>query len=1588
MADQQAKFVLTLEGKDDQLTSLFAAFKRQVRSDVSEIEKLTANVKLFGTLDADVKKAAQELDRARTSVAVLARTMETLRAAGEPVGRDLTAAFNNAQRAAAAAEKSFVSQSKELDKLRTSLVAAEVDVNDLTAAEQKLAVAAKAAAAAAVEQAAKQTTGFKTLRDIAPEVAKINAAYSSLASSGKLSFGELSTLHARAQQQVQRLRDEVGGVGAAFREVRGTIIGFAAAFGGIVAAGAKSSENFRQFSTQIAAVGTIADVSAGRLKELEDGVRKLSREMGVDAVNSAQALYDILGSGISPDNALTVLAQSTQAARAGLTDVKTAAAAGVAVLNGYGLQVSQLEHVFDVMFQTVRDGVITFPELAKNIGNVIPVARAANVPLEEIGAAFATLTKGGIDAPEAATAIARAITELAAPAPEAAQRMRELGIEFRGLLGTVEQFADKNFSLDQISQLIPETRAAKAVLSLAQNFRFLADQVKLATTSAGQMREAYARMADTPQAKVDRFNASIKDLSLSVGEFVTSATPFIERITAVTNAFNSLPGKTKQTTIEIVALTAALAGALIVLRQLAVPLNLLAGALASLGPAAVVSAQGLTATTAAIGALQLAIAGLLGFRLGEILYEWAAPVRVLGDVLGAMLASVDNLARAIGGGLYNALTLNVAGLKETWNQFRRNNQIIAEDYVNAVTLASEKNRELAASKTAVISKLGEMSKAAATAAGEVSNSVGALIAKLDTEAKAIEASLTTTQSKLNGLTASLAKGVDDIGNAASSAIANLAAQTSQKLAALKTIDVQRAIDTVKIEKQAAEDRISILKKFAEDSIGAFNAEAEARRRVAEKSLGDAKTAGEALKRVDQEIAQARAANLQGIVNAFRAHVDELLKIERGHLDKVRELEEQRRGINQDADEKIREIRRGTLSEYEKYADRVREIDEFISKSRQALAAGDNKRAEEFAQKAINAASSIAQAVKDGSEEVVSGSQAQSNAISAITRAQGLLNESLKQRTQAEKDGAEAAAAGLRETLPLLEQYEQKLKDVRAQAAEGIKLRAELDISGVEKQVAELTAQLEQRAIVVPILANLRQANEDIQKAKNDLEKGIPVPLVAKTEALTEAVKAVQEARPQLVVETSESLKRLDDLRAKAKALEEERPKIEAVITSNVADVQRDIDKLKEPTSSTHTVKVKYENADGSPAPAPSGGGSGSGTSTPGFARGGYVRRVKRYARGGAVFAGGGKVPGTGNGDTVPAMLRSGMYVVRKAASRFYGDGLMGKLARFAGGGQVTKEDAEKWAALLPLFGGSNPFGVTLPKNGKSSTPDSFQSNEPPVNFDSRPIPEALLTAINVLAYAREMLNAVGSNNPLLGSLKPAILDGIAAVERRPGDKDALVNLLRAAETIGANPYIFDMWGKTASSASSGKPLWFVDWLMQRGFDVGGGAGGKGFALPDLAGFAKTLLGSAAAATGQPKNILTGGGLRNVVRRFADGGSTDTVPAMLTPGEQVMNRGAVARFGTRFFDAINRMAVPREALARMLAGPAVPVAHFATGGYVGEPGAPRMATRGTPPIGGRDGGPVFNLYTEQFTEDFIRRKVIPVLDDVNRRKGKG
>ena len=382
----------------------------------------------------------------------------------------------------------------------------------------------------AISAAAAQATA--ALGVLSAKAVSTNTAFNAIGGTGWQSGAMRSAAPAGASQAVAGTEVAATAAAGGAAATAGSS-GLLALGGGYAAYKAvQAGSETAQFEKQIALISTLSDQAPQKLESLGQEIRKVSADLGVSAQTSAKAVYDIVSSGVEVGQSVDVLTRATKAAVAGETDVQTAANVGVSVLNSYGLGVDHISHVYDILFQTVNKGVINFPQLSQQLGDVLPIARNAGVSLEEVGAGIAALTLAGIKAPEAVTALKQAILQLAAPGPEAAKALDQLGIKWTGLESTIEQISKKNLGLAAIRSIVPDVQAANGVLAMSQNYEKLKGVLGEITNSSGAFEAAFQKLQNTDSSKIDRFNSALENLRLSVGGVVLEATPALESLTS------------------------------------------------------------------------------------------------------------------------------------------------------------------------------------------------------------------------------------------------------------------------------------------------------------------------------------------------------------------------------------------------------------------------------------------------------------------------------------------------------------------------------------------------------------------------------------------------------------------------------------------------------------------------------------------------------------------------------------------------------------------------------------------------------------------------------------------------------------------------------------------------------------------------------------------------------------------------------------------------------------------------------------------------------------------------------------------------
>jgi TP901 family phage tail tape measure protein len=468
--------------------------------------------------------------------------------------------------------------------------------------------------------------------------------------------------------------------------------GLKAAFLGLaVAAGAFFLHGIGQavqFEAAMRNVNSISGLSEQSLAGLSSQVLQLSTVMPQSAQTLAQGLYDIASSGFQGAQGMEILSVSAKAASAGLTTTDVSARAIVASLNAYGLSAREAGDVSDILFQTVNLGVVSFEELASELGDVVGGAAAAGVALDEVGAAVAAMTLSGLSAAESTTSLNRLIQALIDPSDALGAAFTNLGhesgkaaLDTLGLHGTMEQLRmATGGNIETLLQLFPEIRAARGAFALmaadgqnyANTFAGIADEQNRAGATQRAFNEQMKSLDNQWKLFLNNVNAAaiklgtalipalksglsqVREFGRGLGDFMQSlATAAGPMIRSVVQAFQQLARLAGQVYDAIQPVAAVLAGAfagaaILGLRGLAEALAAVAGVLAD-HPALI------QAVAFALGAVLLS--KLLTTAAAAAKFAVQFRTLLIMEQLGPILANLGGRPQAFGSAVYAVFSM-------------------------------------------------------------------------------------------------------------------------------------------------------------------------------------------------------------------------------------------------------------------------------------------------------------------------------------------------------------------------------------------------------------------------------------------------------------------------------------------------------------------------------------------------------------------------------------------------------------------------------------------------------------------------------------------------------------------------------------------------------------------------------------------------------------------------------------------------------------------------------------------------------------------------------------------------------------------
>lgn len=391
---------------------------------------------------------------------------------------------------------------------------------------------------------------------------------------------KLSMQSAKTEKQVTKTGKAFKGMGSTVSKTAASLAKFVGV-GAVATALAKATKMAVQFEKAMAEVSTLTD--SIDMKGLTDEVERLSEQFGSDGVLQAKALYQVISAGASTAaEAVGTLTTANKLAVGGVTDVETAADGLTSILNAYGMAASSAGDVSDAMFVAMKAGKTTIGELSQSVGRLAPIASQAGMSMEQMLAATAALTKGGLSTKMSMTSLRQVIAGVIKPTSEAAEMAKALGLEFnasalkaKGFHGFLLDVRDATGNNTEVlAKLFGSVEGLGAVMALASEAggRDFLNVLQDMDEKAGQTEAAFEKMSKTTSFLAGVLKEQLKGIFLGIGQEVNGK--LLPALVYLTTHFDDVMKVAK--TLGQVLLTGALAKGLGMLPAL---LRLVAGAL-------------------------------------------------------------------------------------------------------------------------------------------------------------------------------------------------------------------------------------------------------------------------------------------------------------------------------------------------------------------------------------------------------------------------------------------------------------------------------------------------------------------------------------------------------------------------------------------------------------------------------------------------------------------------------------------------------------------------------------------------------------------------------------------------------------------------------------------------------------------------------------------------------------------------------------------------------------------------------------------------------------------------------------------------
>ncbi|MFF3671684.1 phage tail tape measure protein [Microtetraspora malaysiensis] len=341
----------------------------------------------------------------------------------------------------------------------------------------------------------------------------------------------------------------------------------------VAALGGLAIKTAGDFEAGMNRVRAISGATGSEFTQLRDLAKQLGATTQYSASEAADAMGFLAMAGFKTTDIMGALPGVLNLAAAGAIDLGTAADIASNILSGYGIQVSELGRVNDILAKTFTSTNVDMRMLGESFKYVGPVAASAGLQFEEMSAAIGLLGNAGIQGSEAGTALRGAIGRLLKPTNEVQATLDRLGVtvmdssgKMRPLVDIITQLEKSGASTADMLTIFGLEAGPGMQALVSQGSGALRDLTKELENSGGTAANIAAVQMEGFNGAVKGLQSAFEGLMIAVADtgLLDWATKAVNKLTEWVSTLGEADKETMKWAVAIGGAVAALGPLLIV----------------------------------------------------------------------------------------------------------------------------------------------------------------------------------------------------------------------------------------------------------------------------------------------------------------------------------------------------------------------------------------------------------------------------------------------------------------------------------------------------------------------------------------------------------------------------------------------------------------------------------------------------------------------------------------------------------------------------------------------------------------------------------------------------------------------------------------------------------------------------------------------------------------------------------------------------------------------------------------------------------------------------------------------------------------